>query len=140
MSYTVQQAISSIKHLQENTNVPLIDLLRPWMVITGLDFKDAIHLTHMQLTNGLCRIYNRLGDSLDIFDGDQLQEAACRCLQTVTVYGEPLQEEDTAVAVGQTIQWDGSRWIFISDPKMRLRESAPSYKEALEQVKKQIEG
>jgi hypothetical protein len=136
--HNIKDAIASIRDLREDANIPLIDLMRPWMTITGLGFQDAVHLTHQDLVAGLVRVHARLGDSLDIFDEDQLQEAACRCLKRVTVYGEMITDGELAVRHGQNIEWDGSTWVFISDPKLRMRETTMSYREALKAVQDRL--
>jgi len=135
MSQTIKDAINSIKDLETKTNAPLIDVLRPWMTITGLGFKDALHLVHQDLVEGLMRVHEKLGESLDIFDEDQLQEAACRCLGRVTVYGDMITDGDIAIRHGQNIEWDGTMWLYISDPKMRQRGTTKSYTQALATVR-----
>lgn len=136
--HSIKDAIASTRDLRERGRLPLLDVLRPWMAITGLGFKDALHLTHDDLVEGLVRVHARLGDSLDIFDEDQLQEAACRCLGSVTVYAEMITDGELAVRHGQNIEWDGGKWVYISDPKMRMRETASSYREALRAVREQL--
>jgi hypothetical protein len=135
MPQTIKEAIASIKDLEEKTNAPLIDVLRPWMTITGLGFKDALHLVHQDLIKGLMRVHDKLGESLDIFDEDQLQEAACRCLGRVTVYGEMITDGDIAIRHGQNIEWDGATWVYIADAKMRQRGTSKSYPVALAAVR-----
>lgn len=132
---TLKQAIIEISKLQEDSNVPIIDILRPWMAITGLTFKDALHLTHYDAIQGLMRVYAKLGEVLDVLDEDQIQEAACRCLKTVTVYGEMITDGTVAVRHGQNISWDGNNWLYTSDPKMRQRGQTKSYPEALAAVR-----
>jgi|GEM_PF-3769515 len=110
---------------------PLIKLLRPWLVITGLEFKDAVHLTSETLWAGYGAVSSKLGEVLDVLDDDQLREAACRCLGSVTVYGELIQEGDVAVHHGITISWTGSQWAHVTDPKLRLRETSDSFANAL---------
>jgi len=135
MSQTIKDAIASLRDLDQDTNAPLIDVLRPWMLVTGLGFKDALHLVHKDLIEGLMRVYKKLGDSIDIFDEDQLQEAACRCLGRVTVYGEMITDGDgDGIRHGQNIEWDGNTWNYIADAKMRLRGASKSYPEALKTV------
>lgn len=132
---TIKGAIQEIAGLMEDTNVPIIDVLRPWMAITGLSFKDALHLTHHDALKGLAAVYGKLGEVLDVLDEDQLQEAACRCLKTITVYGEMITDGTVAVRHGQNIEWDGNNWAFITDPKMRQRGTSKSYSEALKIVR-----
>ena len=134
----IKNTIAGLRHLHENINLPLIDLLRPWMVITGLEFKDGVHLTADSLVEKLLRVHAKLGDSLDLLDDDQLQEAACRCFKKITVYGELIEEGDIVLKHGQDIEWDGSTWIFISDPKLRMRETSKLYLNALEAVKQRL--
>jgi len=135
---SIKDTIASLKHLHENVNVPLIDLMRPWMVITGLDFKDAVHLTADGLVQALLRVHGKLGDSLDLLDEDQLQEAACRCIKKVTVYGDLVDGGDGARSHGQDLSWDGSTWNFVVDPKLRMRETSKRYLEALAAVKERL--
>lgn len=135
---TLKETIAGLKHLHENINVPLIELLRPWMIITGLEFKDGVHLTADDLVQKLLRVYAKLGDSLDLLDEDQLREAACRCLKKVTVYGELVEDGGIVLKHGQDIEWEGSTWVFISDPKLRLRETSKFYEHALEAVKQRL--
>jgi hypothetical protein len=133
---SIKEAVGSLVSLRED--LPLIDLMRPWLVITGLEFTDAVHLTCSELVAGLEKVRDRLGDSIDLLDEDQLQEAACRCIKKVTVYGDPMIDGDFAVRSGRTIEWDGSRWIYVSDPKLRLTESSQHYAAALEAVRAQM--
>lgn len=132
---TLKQAIQEIGDLREDTNVPIIDVLRPWMAITGLTFKDALHLTHHDTIKGLMRVHSKLAEVLDVLDEDQLQEMACRCLKTITVYGEMITDGTVAVRHGQNIAWDGATWHYTTDPKMRQRGSTKVYAEALAAVR-----
>lgn len=135
---TMKDAIREIKTLAEDTNVPIIDVLRPWMVLTGLTFKDALHLTHHDAIEGLMRVYAKLAEVLDVLDDDQIQEAACRCLKNITVYGEMITDGEVALRHGQTISWDGSTWHYTTDPKLRQRGSSKSYAEALNAVREML--
>lgn len=135
---TIRTAIASLKDLTPEATLPLIDVLRPWMLITGLDFKDAIHCTYQDLVTSLCLVYEKLGDSVDIFDEDALQEAACRCLKKITLFGEPMKEGFVQVTPSIDVVWDGNSWIFITDPKMRSQGMASRYKEALEEARNNL--
>lgn len=132
---TIREAIESIARLQQATNPPIIEVLRPWMIVTGLTFKDALHVSYADLQKGLDAIHDKLSGVLDVLDEDQLQEAACRSLKTVTVYGEMITDGDVAVRHGQNIEWDGSAWNYVTDPKLRQRGSSKSYAEALTTVR-----
>lgn len=132
---TAKDAIARLGDLTAHTHLPLIQLLQPWMVITGLEFKDAVHLTHFSLLQKLVHVHSKLGDSLDILDEDQLREAACRCFKRITVYGDFIGDGDIVLRHGQDIDWDGSTWNFISDPKLRMRETSKLYVDALAAVK-----
>jgi hypothetical protein len=135
---SIKESIAGLKPLHENINVPLIELLRPWMIIAGLEFKDGVHLTADDLVQKLLRVYAKLGDSLDLLDEDQLREAACRCLKKITVYGDFIEDGDIVFKHGQDIEWDGSTWVFISDPKLRLRETSKLYEHALDAIKQRL--
>lgn len=134
----IRHAIESIGRLQQATNPPLIEVLRPWMVITGLTFKDALHVSYADLQGGLDAIHEKLNGVLDVLDEDQLQEAACRCLKTVTVYGEMMKDGDVAVRHGQNIEWDGNAWNYVTDPKLRQRGSSKSYAQAMTAVREMV--
>lgn len=136
----IRHAIQSIARLQQATNPPLIEVLRPWMVITGLTFKDALHVSYEDLQRGLDAVHEKLSGVLDVLDEDQLQEAACRSLKTVTVYGEMMTDGDVAVRHGQNIDWDGSSWNYVTDPKLRQRGASKSYAEALAAVREIVGG
>jgi hypothetical protein len=134
----IKDAIAGLRDIPEDSKVPLIDLMRPWMAITGLEFKDVVHLTAQDLGTKLRAIHTKFGDSLDLFDEDQLREAACRCMQKVTVYGELIKDGDVAVRQSQDMIWDGTTWTFVVDPRMRLRQTSKSYVESLAAVKEQL--
>ncbi len=134
---TIKEAIQEIGSLTDDK--PIIDILRPWMAITGLTFKDALHLSHGEAIEGLKAVHNKLGEVLDVLDEDQLQEAACRCLKDITVYGEMMSHGDVTVRHGQNLNWDGTAWIYISDPKLRQRDSSKSYAEALKIVREIVD-
>jgi hypothetical protein len=132
---SIKDAIAGLRHLPENVNVPIIDLMRPWMTLTGLEFKDAVHMTADDLVKKLLAVHAKLGDSLDLLDEDQLQEAACRCLKKITVYGDLVGEGDIVLSHGQDVSWDGSTWNFVVDPKLRMRQTSKHYLEAITAVK-----
>jgi len=135
---TLKEAIQEVSKIKEGANLPIIDILRPWMAITGLTFKDALHLTHKDAVEGLMRVHTKLSEVLDVLDEDQIQEAACRCLKTVTVYGEMITDGTVAVRHGQNIAWDGTTWHYTADPKMRQRGTTKSYAEALGAVREMM--
>lgn len=133
----IKTTIKSLKALKLGPDVqqePLINLIRPWMIITDLELIDAIHLDVESLQNQLSDIRDSLKDVIDIVDEDQLQEAACRKLKTVHIYGDMIQDEDIAERAKLTINWDGGKWVYITDPKLRMTESSNSYLEAKEAV------
>lgn len=133
MTQNIKQAIRLLGQLPAD-ETPMIEFIRCWMTITGLDFKDAVHLRYGELVQQLTLVAEKLSDSTDIFDEDQLQEAACRCLKTVKIYGDSIIEEDVSVEQSQTLSWDGSRWNFIVDPKLRMRETSTQFASARDAV------
>lgn len=132
---SIKEAIQGIADLKEDTNIPMINIMRPWMIITDLSFKDAIHLTHRDMIAGLVRVHNKLGEVLDVLDEDQLRESACRCLKEVVVYGDEITDGEIAVRHSQRLSWDGSNWNYTADPKLRQRATSKSYIEALATVR-----
>jgi hypothetical protein len=126
-----------IQHLYSNDEeIRLLDYFQVWMEVTGLEFKDVLHLKPSSLQEGTARIAKRLGNSLDLFDNDQLQEAACRCLENIVVIGEPIVDNGVSVEKKDILSWDGNAWVCVIDPKMRIRENYPTFKQALAAVRK----
>ena len=80
---SIKEAINSLEALLDSAKVKLIDVLRPWMVITNLEFEDAVHLNYEVAVKGLWNVHNKLKEMTDVLDDDQLQEAACRCLKSI---------------------------------------------------------
>lgn len=138
MAHTLKDTINEIATLRDNPDATIMDALRPWMVITGLSFKDALHLSYPQVTEGLFAVYNKLEDVIDVLDDDQIQEAACRSLKKITVVGDTITDGDVAVRSGKDISWDGTTWAWISDPKLRQRNTSKSYREALSAVLEEL--
>jgi len=134
---TIKQAISHIGDLKEDS--PLLDVLRPWMIITGLELKDAIHVNFIQMLQGLKHIYAKLGPVVDVMEEDQLQEASCRYLGTITVYGDFIEEGGLALQQSQRITWQNGKWHFTADPSLRQRGESSVYLDALKQVKEGLE-
>lgn len=135
---TLKDAIRDIERLKSDPNAPIIEVLRPWMTITGLTFKDALHLKMSDAVEGLVRVHDKLGEVLDVLDEDQLQEAACRCLHSITVYGEMISDGEITLRQGQTLVWDGSNWLYTTDARLRQRGSSKSYAEALAAVQEML--
>lgn len=137
---TIKEAVREIQYLDGGCNHPLIRVMRPWMVITGLSLEDAIHLNYDETVRNLVLVHRKLGELLDILDEDQLQETACRCLKEIVVYGELVTDGDTAIRQRQVIAWDGDTWQYITDPKLRQRGSSKSYVTALADVREAMGG
>ena len=137
MSQTIKTTITGLKSLKLGTGAgkePLINLIRPWMIITDLELMDAIHLNVEELQGQLSSIRDSLMDVIDIVDEDQLQEAACRKIKSMNVYADMIPDQDVAERAKLTINWDGSKWLYITDPKLRMTESSSSYKAARDAV------
>lgn len=123
----IKNAVLSIQALNEKSG--LIDYLRPWLVITDLELQDALALSFDDLREGLERIYSKLSDSCDIFDEDQLQEAACRCLGTIVMQGELMEDAEVRHRTSFKAEWNGNHWFYITDPRLRQRVETKSYAE-----------
>ena len=131
---------ASVNRDPSATTTPLIDLMRPWLVITGLDFKDVVHLSSGEMWSALERVHAKVGGILDVLDDDQLRETACRMIGSVTLHEEdPVVEDGVVLHGGTTISWDGSAWQYVSDPKLRMRDSTKTYAEALSAVRGRTE-
>jgi hypothetical protein len=146
MTSDIKQTIRDIGRLTERRSdmddfkamatVPLIDMMRPWLVITNLDFKDVVHVSVEEIWSALCRVHDKLGGILDVLEEDQMRETACRMIASVTVRdADPVVDGDILLHCGTTISWDGGSWQYVSDPKLRMRASAKTYAEALEAVR-----
>ena len=129
----IKTNILGIKNLLDEKkpeDVPLVDLLRVWMVITDLEIMDAMHLSVSELGEHLISIHEKLSGILDVVDEDQLQEAACRQIGKINIYGDFIQEGEVAERMKLTVSWDGGKWLYITDPKLRMTESCGNYKSA----------
>lgn len=118
------------------SNVGLIDVLRPWLVLTGLEMHDFLHYSWERLTQPLSRVHAMLASVLGVLDEDQAQEAACRLLKEVSILGELIEDEGVAERLKIDIKWDDASksWLWLSDPKLRNRASAPRFVEARDAV------
>jgi hypothetical protein len=132
--HSIKDAVVRIPSL-DGSKSPMLEFMRAWMIITGLDFEDVVLLSYEELVGGLARVSAKLVGSLDIFDEDQAQEAACRCLGKVVVAGPIIEDADVAVRTSQRIEWDGSTWNYTADPRMRVRGVSKSFTVAVAAVK-----
>lgn len=135
--FSVKTSIQNISQ-KRLADTPLITVLRYWMTITGLDFKDAIHVSFEEMSRDLENIHDRLASVVDVLDDDQAQEAACRLLEQIHIYSDDMDDEEVSARSRITVKWDGSAWQFICDPKLRLRESKPRFVDAREAVLKML--
>ena len=135
---SIKEAINSLEALLDSAKVKLIDVLRPWMVITNLEFEDAVHLNYGAALEGLLSVHSKLKEMTDVLDDDQLQEAACRCLKSIVVYGDDITDGEIAVRRSQRISWDGNNWNYTADPSLRQRGTSKSYLEALAAVREMM--
>lgn len=137
MEQNIKSAFKTIGDLLRNDGLgglTFAEMMHLWISITDLELKDVIHLTPAQTQRELTLVHEKLRDVVDILDGDQLQEAACRLIKNVKVHRDPLGDIDFSVESGVDLNWDGNRWRFVSDPKLRLQEGAATYREALGKI------
>lgn len=136
MTTTMKDTIRSLRKLKLGSpdEEPVIHLIGPWMTVTDLELMDVIHLPLCQIVSDLVTIREALSDVVDVMDDDQVQEAACRKIGKLNVYGDMIQDAGVAERAKITINWDGGRWLYITDPKLRMTESSVSYKTAKEAV------
>lgn len=138
---SIRTAIESIPEVVGDSDritsaISIQKLLKPWLIITGLELKDALHQTPDRLRDDLQTVYSGLRAVLGLLPEDQLQEAACRLLGTFEIYGEAISDGTFSIEQSCSISWDGNGWLFISDPKLRLRETAQTYQKAVAEVRK----
>lgn len=123
----IKEAVLSIQNLTDGS--PLIRYLRPWLVITDLEFQDAVNVSFNHIKDGLRRVSEKLSGSVDIFDDDQLREAACRCLKEITLHGDIVEGPEGPYAASFKMEWKGDNWHYISDPRLRQKCASKSYGE-----------
>lgn len=123
------QALTQID-LDNPESARLVDLFQPWLIITDLELKDVIHLSAGDLGANLRDIRDSLSGLTDVIDDDQLQEAACRKIKRIDIYGEYIEDATVAERQKVTLNWDGAKWMYVCDPKLRQQESCASYKGA----------
>lgn len=141
---TFQQALSSIEDLPKKKapEVPLHDLIRPWLAITDLGIREALQLSAEQIHQNLCAVHEGLASYLKVMgtspDPDELQEAACRLIGQMDVLGEGFNDGDITMQHKMTIKFEGGAWVYIADSKLRLRQSKEFFQEALSEVRSML--
>lgn len=128
---TIQQALADIEkvHTKEAREVPLEDLLRPWLAITDLTLEEGLKLSGYQLYHALTQVHQGLSSYMKIMSDtseDQLQEAACRLIGNFTIYQGSAK---------RTINFENGSWVFVSDPSLRIRGSASTFRQAVSEVR-----
>lgn len=150
---TIQQAINDIQNLTQKHGavlkegqageVPLAKLLRPWLAITDLELEDALALSATELWEQLSKVDKGLSGYLAVMgstpDPSQLQEAACRLMGGFTIAGSNVVEGDIEITQKMSIVFEGGAWIYVTDPKLRIRESAADFKTALKAVRQMLQ-
>lgn len=149
MTQSIKSTIANLEYLFEDdtlrTSASLMDVLGPWLILTGLEVHDLLHKSWGDLVAPLLRIHKKLASVLSILDADQAQEAACREIKSVDIFdalSEALlfEEIDFAERTKVTITWDeaSSKWVWIGDPKLRNRETSSRYVEARDAVREML--
>lgn len=148
MTQSIKSTIASLEYLFEEgtlrTSTSLMDVLRPWLIITGLDVQDLLHKPWTELVAPLLRIHKKLPSVLSILDEDQAQEAACREIKSVDVFSDLnddfFEEVDLAGRTKITVAWDDllEKWVWIGDPKLRIRETSRRFIEARDSVREML--
>jgi len=141
---TLQQALGSIESLptKKAPDVPLHDLIRPWLAITDLGIREALHITAEHLHRDLCAVHNGLASYLKVMgttpDPDELQEAACRLIGQMEVLGDGFVDGDISMQSKVPLKFEGGTWVYWSDPKMRMRQTKATFREALVEVREML--
>lgn len=145
---TIQQAIDDIQRLSEKYandpfEIPLSDLLRPWLAITDLGIKDALGLSAKEIWAHLDSVLGGLSGYLAVMGSmpnpTELQEAACRLMGSFTIAGTNIIDGDLTLQQKMTLVFEGGVWVYITDPKLRMRETSVSFREALAKVRKMLQ-
>jgi hypothetical protein len=145
---TIQQAIEDIqrlakKHSESGEDIPLGDLLRPWLAITDLDIKDALEQSAADLWANLRAVHTGLSGYLAVMGSmpnpTELQEAACRLMASFSVAGTNIVDGDISLQQKMTIVFEGGVWVYITDPKLRMRETTTNFREALAKVREMLQ-
>jgi len=138
---TLQQALTAIESLptKKAMDIPLHDLIRPWLSITDLGIREALQVSAGQLFADLCAVHEGLASYLKVMgttpDSDELREAACRLIGQMDVLGEGFVDGDISMQHKMTLKFEGGVWVYVSDPRMRLRQSKEKFSEALAEVR-----
>jgi hypothetical protein len=141
---TIQQAINDIAILSKTpaAEAPLAKLLRPWLAITDLELEDALTRNATELWDQLARVHKGLSGYLAVMgstpDPDELQEAACRLMGSFEIMGTNIIEGDIDITQKMSIVFEGGSWIYITDPKLRLRQTSDKFRTALKAVRQML--
>lgn len=141
---TLQQALTSIESLPKAkaAEVPLHDLIRPWLAITDLGIREALHITAEHLHRDLCAVHEGLASYLKVMgttpDPDELREAACRLIGQMEVLGDGFVDGDIEMRNKVPLKFEGGVWVYWSDPKLRMRQTKENFREALVEVREML--
>jgi hypothetical protein len=132
---SIKETIQDLPRLLEKDldALALIHILRPWMVITGLEFEHAIMLPVKRMIDDLKRVHATVGPVVGVFDETQAQEAACRAIAKLEIITEVLME-DVVTHRAQPLEWYSNAWNYFSDPVLRLKHTVESYVEARDAI------
>lgn len=119
--------------------IPLKKLLAFWVGVTGLEWTDVVDHSATEIWAQLSTVYHGLRDYLTVMgpngDPEQLHEAACRMIGKFVLRGASTDEE--GYFQGEIpISFDQNAWVYYSDPKLRMRNSKPTFREAVHEVRK----
>lgn len=138
MTTSMKQAIRSIEPLLEKRSLAtFLEVFRPWLTLTDLGILDVLHLPHGILRDKLELVHSELSKILDVLTEEQAQEAAARLLAPITVYASVTDLFDARPS-GSSLVWDGANWLFVCDPRTRLRDTRATYREALAEVRRHL--
>lgn len=139
---TIQQALSDFGFLHDQgkrvQDVPLKELLRPWLVVTGLEWREAVDCSVGQIWRDLQVANQGVSSYLKVMGEENpvdLREFSCRLIGRFTVMGEDIRDENVTATTRLTITFENGAWFYVSDTKLRLRDSRPTFSEALHEVR-----
>jgi hypothetical protein len=99
------------------------------LAITDLNLEEGLKLSVQDLYSSLALVHHGLSSYMKIMghtNEEDLQEAACRLMGKFTLYHGDSK---------RSVQFTDGKWVYVSDPSLRLIESAPRFREAVENLR-----
>jgi hypothetical protein len=144
---TIQQALDDIEvQIRKGgraEDIPLRQLLRPWLILTDLEWQEGMDLSAGKIWRDLQAVHQGLASYLKVMGSTpnpvELQEAACRLIGEFQIRGADVTDGDINLTSHSTISFEGGAWVYVTDARLRLRDSKPTFREALREVRQMLD-